>query len=475
MINTRPSDYTICAELEEGSVLLIQGYTGAYSTLPKELARKVLSNNGFSDDSRYLECGLNRQQLDELKQSGFLTDLDREEEEEFFTRIVRTIHTQKIKKNPLFTIIPSYECNFNCDYCFESGMRKQRESEYLAKRMNRETVRFVLNAIETIEKEKNKVESNKTNICFYGGEPFLQENKEIIDYFIREAKERFDTAFSAISNGYELDLYEEHLMPETFDNIQITLDGPPGYHNSRRHKKRSPEETYEKIARNVSLALDRGIRISIRMNIDGENIGSLDEFIKEIKKRGWAGYKEFKFTAAPVFDYSDSSSEKKYYSSGELSKKLVDIKKTVPELEMMLLQDEDYVRQVGSLFTKNDFLTSLFKYNYCSAPTNMFVFDPHGEVYPCMEKAGMPGESIGHFDDCGGLVFVPEQYEKWQGRTVAASGECRKCSYALFCGRGCANKAEQVNGTIYSSFCDGFKSLFNRNIAESYTALKLKN
>lgn len=470
MNRTRPSSYIIFTHLDDGNTLLIHGYTGAYCLLPKKTALKNLTGGSFAGDSSYSEGGLSGDQLDTLKQSGFLTDLAFDEEERFFTKIVRNIQKQKMWKIPLFTIVPSYQCNFNCSYCYESDMREMRGDEFLSKRMNKETADLILKAIGDIERKKDKSESEKTNICFYGGEPFLPENRDIIAYIITEAKNKFDTAFSAISNGYELDYYREYLKPEIFDNIQITLDGAPAIHNRRRCIKTSSGDTFGRIAENVTLALDHGVKISIRVNIDDENIHSLPELQENILRRGWNKYKEFKFTAAAVFDSREKYSHKSYYSSGELSMKLADIKKACPDLEMMLLQDEDYLRQVGTLFTKTDRLTSLFKYNYCSAPTNMFVFDPFGDIYPCMEKVGKPGESVGYFDDDGDCVFIQDKHENWQKRTVASSEKCKNCAYALFCGGGCANKAEQLNGTIHSHHCDGFKSLFNRKIAESFTA-----
>ena len=109
------------------------------------------------------------------------------------------------------------------------------------------------------------------DIGFFGGEPLLAASRPIVEHVIRRARERGEAHFWAISNGTELDAYEDLLGPEALSSVQITLDGPPGEHD-RRRVYADGEGSWEKIARNVRMALDRGIQVAIRTNADRTTI-----------------------------------------------------------------------------------------------------------------------------------------------------------------------------------------------------------
>ena len=51
---------------------------------------------------------------------------------------------------------------------------------------------------------------NRT-ITLFGGEPLLRENKDIVAYILQKGKE-YGYTFTAISNGYDLDAYEDWLI-----------------------------------------------------------------------------------------------------------------------------------------------------------------------------------------------------------------------------------------------------------------------
>lgn len=86
---------------------------------------------------------------------------------------------------------------------------------------------------------------------------------------------------SIITNGYFID---ENIAAE-FNELhiygtQITIDGPPSIHNSRRKLRNSEEDTFSVIIKNIKILVNKDISVNIRINIDRTNIFSIEELIK---------------------------------------------------------------------------------------------------------------------------------------------------------------------------------------------------
>ena len=124
-------------------------------------------------------------------------------------------------------------------------------------------------------------------LTLYGGEPLLAENKEIVNYIVEEGVKR-GYKFNAITNGYELEHYLDLLSPTKICKLQITIDGPKAIHDTRRiHYK--DYGTFDKIIHNISMALKKNIKVSVRMNTDNHNV---DKFSKHSISRLDAHYSQ---------------------------------------------------------------------------------------------------------------------------------------------------------------------------------------
>ncbi len=471
MVNIRISNYVIYVNINNNTeVLLIHGYTGAYCTVSIDEATFLKSMKNVNDHNHESGNLFSAKLLDKLKVDGFLTDLTEYEEEALFSKIVNNIHKKKMQKQLSYVVIPSYDCNFNCSYCFQKKMRTVNAVSYLKKRISKDSVDNIFKAMDQLEKLHNiKNTEKKRNISFYGGEPLLAKNKEIVEYIIKKSFEICKPVFSAISNGSELEHYEQMLSPKMLNNIQITLDGIFDINNQRRlHNDLESKNTFNKIVKNIQLALDKEVNINIRINIDKRNIEKLSDLAEYIVKQKWNTYKNFHVTIAPVYNYNDSLNQSEYFTSGELSNQLSIMRQNLQSLCKFKMQEEQYFEKFDEIFSHNKLLTPLFKYNFCSAPTSMYAFDAHNNVYTCLEKVGKVEQAIGNIDKNGYLEINNERLASWNSRTVISNTVCKKCSYALFCGGGCANKAEELNGTMFSNHCDDFKTLFNNNVAQVF-------
>ena len=90
---------------------------------------------------------------------------------------------------------------------------------------------------------------------------------------------------TAITNGYDLDAYIDLLEEFGFSHLQVTIDGV-GELNDRRRLHRDGVPTYDRILKNVALALEHGVDISLRVNVNGDNIGGIKALIDDLTARG---------------------------------------------------------------------------------------------------------------------------------------------------------------------------------------------
>ena len=142
-----------------------------------------------------------------------------------------------------------------------------------------------------IIKDKDKDRTGKRSIHLYGGEPFLAENYEVLEYIVQKGKD-LGYMFSVTSNGYDLDNYLDFLKENSkIFSFQITIDGVEDIHNKRKPHYKN-KDSFAKIASNVDSLLKIGIPISIRINTDPYSMERIDELLSYFKEKDWFQYKK---------------------------------------------------------------------------------------------------------------------------------------------------------------------------------------
>ena len=225
-----------------GKTLLVNGLYGAIDVVDAEIAANIREENFAAIPFAMRE---------RLAQRGHITRKDYEEE----------------------------ACNFRCPYCFERH-RLTRGQEWLGHEMKPEMIEAVFAALQ-----KQRDQGYKVGDCtLYGGEPLLKENMATVRNICEHAK-AMGLSLSAITNGYDLDAYIGLLEEFGFERLQITVDGV-GSLNDRRRLHRDGVPTYDRILQNVALALEHGVDISLRVNVNGDNIGGIKALIDDLAARG---------------------------------------------------------------------------------------------------------------------------------------------------------------------------------------------
>lgn len=347
-------------------------------------------------------------------------------------------------------VMPTYNCNFRCPYCFERA-RLERGQEWLAHRMSDETLDALFAQIDALAKRGIKTR----RVILYGGEPLLQSSKPLVEEIIRRCKAR-EIHLVAVTNGYELDHFIDLFPPELTDFLQITLDGPAPVHDSRRHLV-GGKGSFERIMRNIRLAIDAGIDISARTNVNRSNLNQAFELIDEYKRRGFANHPHFSFYfKATLGCFEDDPANA--ITDEDVYRALLEAGYTTRQAIGLSRVHRGMAGFAGRAFAKEAY--PQLKPSFCGAHSDMLVVDPDGVLYACWDMVSMEEHSVGFLDAQSGRFLYNFNLPRWRTRTVDNMEKCRECPLLMLCGGGCAVESEGELGDRFAGFCGSAKEAF---------------
>lgn len=171
-----------------------------------------------------------------------------------------------------FTILTTTDCNARCFYCYELGIKRLSMTEETA----RDVAQYMIRACQ----------GKPIKIRWFGGEPLY--NSRVIDIIcatLRDDGVSYES--SMVTNGYYLDapssrkaIDEWHLK-----KVQITLDGTEAIYNRTKAYIDGEENPYARVMANIESALQAGIDVSIRLNMDARNADDLLLLLDDVKAR----------------------------------------------------------------------------------------------------------------------------------------------------------------------------------------------
>jgi uncharacterized protein len=478
----RTSSYTIFVKLPDNDhdVLLVHGYTGAYDRVSRGVADFLRSREArrqakplYGDWSPEPEAtgpgAVSDATVENLRAQGYLTELSPEEEETFFARLAVKLHERALRQAPSYIFMPTYDCNLRCSYCYQDHMRSDCSFKHLLRSMRGPMIDRIFAALPRIEERHglDPAAPRRRNIGLFGGEPLLAANRPIVEHILGKAFEMGEADLWAVTNGTEIDAYRDLLGPAGIARLQITLDGPPSQHDKRRIYA-DGSGSYERIAANVTMALELGVGVSIRFNVDRGNLGDLPAVADEIVARGWDRCAAFSAYTSPVRAGNGKTDTGTTLSSWDLDRALTVMREEHPNLRVLARPDEGMRAKVRRIFDDSREILPSLRPSFCGAHDRMYIFDPFGDIYACWERTGDPDVRVGHVTPEGDVELRADQIDLWHGRTVASNPVCRRCRFALHCGGGCAILALGQNGAFNSNYCDGFASRFRASVSEAY-------
>ncbi len=269
-------------------------------------------------------------------------------------------------------IIPTTACNFGCPYCYEGNIASYKMSD------------SVQDEIYALVKGISK-KIAAFQIMWFGGEPLLA--LDVIEklsgkLFVFSEKAKLNYSAGIITNGYLLTRsVAEKLKKFCVNSIQITLDGPREIHDKRRFLLNG-RGSYDQILSNICSIIDIYPRITIRVNLDRENIDYIENLLNDLKERGLEKHVSIYFASIHVscanekiYDRSRALTIEEYFEGREA---------LFSKMKFFLLTQPNY-RLFPKLNAKN-----------CSATkSNNFIIGPEGEFYKCFLDIGNQKAVIG--------------------------------------------------------------------------------
>jgi uncharacterized protein len=460
-------------------VLLAHGYNGAFDKVSREVAMYLRSlderppkplHGAWTDWSPADAAATPPDATVELlRERGYLTAMTRPEERLVFERFVAAKQKHQAMRRPDYIVMPTYDCNLRCGYCFQDHMRTDASYGHLLRLITRGMVDRIIAAVPHIE-ERAGVDPDSTQrrtVVLFGGEPLLARSRPTIEYIMSSFRALGETNVLAVSNATELDAYEDLLGPDGISLIQITVDGVRESHDARRiHADGSG--SFDAIMRNIDMALDRGTLIDIRTNVDRTNIDSLPALASAFESRGWFDRPGLSAYLRPVHGTGPGNDRKKMFNSHELRRAMIEMREQHPQVSRFALPDDELREGLRAVLRDGVDPLRQMKASYCGAHSNMYVLDALGDIYACWERTGDKNIRIGWLEADGKPEFVADRLLNWRSRTVVTNTTCAQCRYSMYCGGGCAVLAEGIHGTTYGNYCDAFGRRFRDTLAEAY-------
>lgn len=399
----KESKYNFFFPYSNNKILAYNCFTSALAFIAEEDYKKY---HKFTNNEGILDEKLKQ----DLTFGGFLIPENMDEREYLREYIFEKRYD---RRHLSLTIAPTMQCNFNCPYCFEQN----KKSGKMTKDIQKEVIKLIEEQAKTLK---------SLGIVWFGGEPLL--GIDIISNISSEIlalskKHNIEFKASIVTNGYLLtpDVTQK-LKESNINSIQVTIDGPPEIHNSRRILHNG-KPTFDQIIKNIKEVCEL-IPTAIRVNVDQNNLDRCDELIQIFSREGFNDKVHLYFAAVQAFN--DDSLLPNCFSTEVFSS------------ENMILRE---------LLIKHSFRAFPYprvKHNFCCADRiNSYVIDSEGYQYKCWSDIGNYSKSIGQ------LGNNPSKLETYRCRDVlnqymlfdpTTDPKCSQCNILPLCLGGCPFK-----------------------------------
>ncbi len=430
----KKSNYNKVWKLDDGKTLAFNSMTCALAEVDEKFLEIYENFDSIDFDKLTPE---QKEMIEQMKDGHFIIDKDLDE----LKQIEFRHYKGKYGNNGLgLTLAPTLACNFKCPYCYETPDSKVMDSE-------------VQSAIVNMADEAlNRADS--LDITWYGGEPMLAKGLiwEMSQKFI-EVCESKNATYGAymVTNGYlfvKEDL--ENLKKSKIAAMQITIDGPPEVHNTRR-VLHNDGGTFDEIVENIKMLREGGIKVNLRINIDKTNIDSVPKLLDILVENK---LNDMTISFGQVTAYTEACSS---ISGSCLNTK---------EYADWNLEFQKHLVDKGFPATQYPYYPGI-KANYCCADQiNAFVVDPNGYMYKCWNNVGLKEEAVGNvkevFNEDVDIKYAIN-HAKWLTNTPFTEEKCVECSLLPVCMGGCPQVALQ-SGNV-----DCEKWIYNLDEVLEYT------
>lgn len=299
-----------------------------------------------------------------------------------------------------YTVLTTTACNARCFYCFEK--------DFLPVTMTTKT------AHDLAAYMQRNCGGNKLSLHWFGGEPLC--NTAVIDVITQDLKAAGCSYVSSItSNGYA---FTEEIAKRAKEQwnvsyVQITLDGMTEEHNRRKKFRGNDPNPFEKIIENIHLLLRNDITVSVRINLDQNNIESVRELLFFLNNE-FPADKKLVIYVAKIFD--DCGAWKVDRTSVEREK----LDESHKEFIRFLLENQRFrIKAVDNSY----------KYYHCGSNNiHHRTISPEGKFLACHNLSATL--SYGSIYDG---ITDKETFDRWTSSSKTIREKCDGCALLPQC------------------------------------------
>jgi uncharacterized protein len=315
---------------------------------------------------------------------------------------------QKRPETLSLTFVPTLQCNFRCTYCFEPHRPTYLTDDHFEK------------ILATVKRKAPTIKN--LNVTWFGGEPLLQA--EQIDSWSRRLLAVVDEhglkyKAGMVTNGYLLTPANiQRIHDARIWGLQITIDGPKQSHDKRR-PLRGGGSTYDTILQNLVTNREalKGIKITIRVNVDRRNLQELDALLGSFREKGLNTWCSVYFARVDKSTDYCGKIDEHVFTSKEFAREQIELIRTLAKhgFEWRWKPEQKMV--------------------FCSAASdNNYVVDANGDTYHCWNDLGTPKLAEGRLGESALEEMSESKYQKF---TPFDDPECRSCPFLPVCMGGC--------------------------------------
>ncbi len=453
----RPSCYLNVIEIGDGNSLLYNGFSMCIDVVPSELARRLISPAEMGDFSFLLPA-----EKEHLVNRGHLTTLSAAAEHEAMEKLARAIAEKDAESNrhpirgKMITFVLTYRCNLSCTYCYQQEIRKNSNLSSMSEAFVDDFFDNYLHKLLPGRRE------NDLSFTLYGGEPLLPGNRGAIERILAYAK-RHGIVVSTVTNAVLLPGMLDLIGPEKgkINNVQVTLDGGPMFHNEQRVSP-SGGPTFEQTMHAIRESMKAGANTIIRIHVHPGRLESARALADYLQGETILGHDKVK-----IYFWSTEDIHRNALSAQEY------------ELFSGLFQDVAWKQNcpptahfapLGHIMDLQAARNRPVRRHCDVCVTGLHcVVDSLGDIYECIDDAGHRDRRVGTLT--GGEVQYFKLGEAHEKLHLRDKPECLKCSVALYCGGGCINRFKAQTGSTASEFCLQVKEFVGLTL-KSYFLLK---
>ena len=398
----KSSDFNVWTQLGEDIHLLYNTRTNALLKLTPE--KRQQAETFFSHPEKHSENEFEK----ELVRLGFVVPDGTDE-----LSLLKTAERANRfgNRNLGLTLCTTLACNLRCVYCYQ-----KKSSSLMPRPIQQKIVDYV---------ESQTPGLTGLHVVYFGGEPLV--GQRVIQYLAGEfqrlsGEKGFTYSAGIITNGYLLtgEIAKE-LAGYGVESGQVTLDGPKNIHDTRRPQENG-KGSYDRILENLGAAVEHIGKMSVRVNIDKNNISAIPELLDDLDKAGLRGKVNLYFGLVDNVTEACKDYGCHCFSKEQYAKELTQLQITCLQRGYVIDNFPDGGMGCGAI--------SLSSY----------VVAPDGKLFKCYNQTGVEGEDVGHIDG----QLDESRLSRWLSYDIFEHEKCKGCTTLPLCLGECPQQAVEA-------------------------------